>query len=134
MDQERSEPAEGPVGRLLKSAGGFLASLLAIGRTRLELLTVELQLELRRIAGFLVLGFVAVLAAAMALLMAGIAVIVAFWDTHRLLAALGVTLTFLLVAGGALGLLVRGIRAHPRLLEGTLAELSRDVEQLRGRG
>lgn len=122
------------MGRFLKSAGGFLASLVAIGRTRLELLTVELQLELRRIAEFLVLGFVAVLAVAMALLMAGFAVIFFFWDTHRLLATLGVTLTFLVVAATSLGLLVRGFRRHPRLLEGTLAELSRDVEQLRGRG
>jgi uncharacterized membrane protein YqjE len=67
------------------------------------------------------------------MLFAGVAIIVAFWDTHRTLAALLVTGAYLLVAALA-GLQVRSrLRSRPPFLAATLAELSRDEEQLRGR-
>lgn len=130
---QRSD-APGPLGRLIGSAGDLLAGLITIGRTRLELLTVELQLELRRIAELLVLAFVALMAGGIGLLMGGLSIIFAFWDTHRLLAAGLVTATFLALAAVAALLLARRVRDRPRALEGTLAELARDAEQLRGRG
>lgn len=134
MGEDGSDAAPGPIGRLLRSAGGFLAGLLAIARTRLELLGVEVQLEVRRVASLLVLGLASLLAAGMALLMAGLAVIFAFWDSHRVLAAVGVTATFLVLAVVSAAFLARRLRAGPRPLEGTLAELARDIDQLRGRG
>jgi uncharacterized membrane protein YqjE len=134
MSERSNAPAAGPLGRLIGSAGDLLASLLTIGRTRLELLTVELQLELRRIAELLVLAFVALLAGGMGLLMGGLSIIFAFWDTHRLLAAGLVTATFFALAALAVFLLARRVRDRPRALDGTLSELARDAEQLRGRG
>ena len=51
MDESAGRGSQqGPIGRLLRSASELLATVLAIGRTRLELLSVELQLELRRVA------------------------------------------------------------------------------------
>jgi uncharacterized membrane protein YqjE len=65
--------------------------------------------------------------------MAGLAVILTFWDDHRVLAAVLVTGTFLGAAAVAALVLARKVREKPAMLEGTLAELGRDSEELRGR-
>jgi uncharacterized membrane protein YqjE len=122
----------GPAGRLLASLTGLLASLLTVARTRIELLTVELELESRRLLTVLALGLVALFAATLGLAMAGVAVIVAFWDTHRLAAAVAVAGVWLAAAMIAGLVLARRIRTRPHFLEGTLAQLARDSEQLRG--
>lgn len=132
MQQPEVEDEAGPAGRLAGSVRGLLTTLLAIGRTRLELLTVEAQLEIRRLAGVLILGVITVYAIGSALLMAGLAVVLAYWDSHRVLAAVLVACGFLAIAAGTGFLAARRLRAAPRFLEGTFAELARDAEQLRG--
>ncbi len=123
----------GPVRQLIASVSGLLATALDIGRTRLELLTVELREEVHRTAELLVLSLAAVLAAAAGVLFAGLAIIFAFWDTHRILAAVLVTLGFFAVAAITALLLRSRLRSRPRFLQATLAELGRDEGQLRGR-
>ena len=122
----------GPIRRLLASTGNLLATVLSIGRTRLELLTVEVQLEIRRTAELAIWLMVAVQAAWVGLIMAAFWVIVFFWDTHRLLAAGLVTAAFLTLALGAALVLIGKIRSKPPFLEATLAELDRDSRRLRG--
>lgn len=124
---------EGPIGRLLASTGGLLASFVEIGRTRLELLSTEVQEEIRRTAGLLVLGFAAVFAAGVGFLLAGLTLIFAYWDTHRVLVSALVTLVFFLAAAAAAWLLSERLRSRPRLLADTLAELERDRDTLRGK-
>jgi uncharacterized membrane protein YqjE len=77
-------------------------------------------------------GFAALFAAAVSLVMIGIAVIVAFWDSHRALAATLVAAAYVGAAVIAGIVLARKIRTKPRMLEGTLRELARDSERLRG--
>jgi uncharacterized membrane protein YqjE len=125
------DPGAEPAGRLLGSVRGLVASLLAIGRTRLELLTVEVQLEIRRVADLLVLALAAVVAAGAGLVMAGLALVLAFWDAHRLLVAVLVTASFLGIAGVAALMARRRLNAASGFLAGTLGELARDAEQLR---
>lgn len=124
------EQETGPIGRFMDSVSALLATLLTIGRTRLELLTVELQLEVRRIAAIILWAVIAACASAMALMLAGLAVIVVFWDSHRVLAAIGVSAAFLATALTAVLVLRARIREKPPLLQGTLAELARDAERL----
>ena len=132
MRNTTPESDEGPIGRLLSSIGNFAATLVTIVRTRLELVTVELQLELARIAGLAVWIAVALVAGAFSLLMAGVVVIIAFWDEHRLLAAVGVTGAYVLLTVIALAVILRRLRSGRRMFDGTLSELVRDAEQLRG--
>lgn len=133
MSSEDDGRPRGPVRQLIASVSGLMATALDIGRTRLELLTVELREEVHRTAEQLVLGLAAVLAAAAGVLFAGLAIIFAFWDTHRILAAVLVTMGFFAVAA-ITGLLLRSrLRSRPRFLQATLAELGRDEGQLRGR-
>lgn len=107
-------------------------TLLATVQTRVELLTTEVSEDLERGVRVLILAFVAALAAILALLLAGITIIVWFWDTHRIGAALGVTAAFLLMAVVAAWLARERLHAKPRLLDATRSELRRDVEALRG--
>lgn len=130
-DVDPSRP--GPVRQLLASASGLLATAVGIGRTRLELASVELREELNRTSELLVWGAVALLAAAGGILFAGLAIVFAFWDTHRTLAAVLVTLAYFGLAAGA-GLSLRSrLRNRPGFLQATLAELSRDEDELRRR-
>lgn len=132
MQQPQAEEEVGPAGRLVGSVRGLLETALAIGRTRLELLTVEAQLEIRRLVDVLILVVITIYAIGSALLMAGFAIVLAYWDSHRVMAAAIVAGGFLLIAAGTAFLAVRRLRAAPGFLEGTLTELARDAEQLRG--
>ncbi|MEO8225620.1 MAG: phage holin family protein [Gammaproteobacteria bacterium] len=118
---------------MIASFSGLLATVVSIGRTRLELLTVELREEVQRVAELLVWGAVALLAAGGGVLFAGLAIIFAFWDTHRLLAAVLVVVGYFVIAAGA-ALLVRSrLRSRRPFLAATLGELVRDEDELRGR-
>jgi uncharacterized membrane protein YqjE len=121
----------GLTGGLFKSLSGFLATLVSVAHTRLQLLTTELQEEVHRAAQLLVWAFIALFAALLAMFLGALAVIFVFWDTHRLLAALIMTGVLLAVAIGA-GLVLRAkIKTRPPLLDSTLAELAKDRDQLR---
>lgn len=124
--------ASGPVARLLGSLSGLLASAVDMGRTRLELLATEVQEEIRRTAALLMLGFVALFAAGMASLMLGLTLVFAFWDTHRVLVSVLVTLAYGLGAVVAAATVSKRLKARPGVLADTLEELRRDRDTLRG--
>ena len=104
----------------------LITQLISLLQVRIELLTTELSGELRRLAVILIWAAVGLLFAFLALLMIITTVIVAFWDTNRLLAVGLVALLFVVLAGLAVWQVLRRVRNGPPLLEGTLAELRRD--------
>lgn len=133
MNSDEHNRGWGPFRRIIGSVSGLLATVVGIGRTRLELLTVEVREELQRTAELLAWGFVALLATGAGILFTALAIIFNFWDTHRILAAILVAGGFFLLAAIA-GLLVRArLRAQSQFLQATLAELARDEAELRGR-
>ena len=123
--------SRGAASRLLRSAVQLLGTVVQAVRTRAELLTIEVEEEFERVGRVLLLGMATLLAGIVSALIAGFVVMLIFWDTHRLAAALAVLGVFLL--GAVLcGIAVhRELRARPRLLEATLTELARDVARLR---
>jgi uncharacterized membrane protein YqjE len=74
----------------------------------------------------LVWAAVGLLFAFLALIMIVATVIVAFWDTNRLLAVGLVAGLFVMLAGIAVWQIVRRVRNGPPLLAGTISELRRD--------
>jgi len=126
-----SEEAQGPATNLLRSLVQLGGTLLAVAQTRVELLTTELSEDLERGLRILLWAMVGLLAGILGLLLAGITVIIYFWDTHRMVAALGVTAVFLVVAAVAGQTFRRHLRQKPRLLDATRAELHHDVAALR---
>ncbi len=137
MAVETHDPRVGagprPVAGLFQSLNHFLATFVAIVHTRLELLTTELQEEVRQVGAILLWAFLAAFAAMMGLFLGALAVIFVFWDTHRLEASLAMVGLFVVVAVVA-GLILRHkLTTKPPLLDDTLAELAKDRDQLKAR-
>ena len=104
-----------------------------IVRTRLELLSLDVEEAKVRLLSILLLGAVAFLCLSLGLVMGAFLLVVAFWDTHRVL-VLGI-LTGGFLGGGLLSLAALAWRAKrgPRLFAGTLGEFGKDSEALRDR-
>lgn len=126
--QSSSRPSAG-LG-LFDSAKALLATLIGIVHNRLELLSTELQEEVRRVALLLLWGAVALFFAFLAIAFAALVILIAFWDDHRLLAAALLAAAFLVLALVA-GFAARNqIAAKPRPFDASLDELAKDREQL----
>lgn len=127
---EAAPGTAGPAGALPRLA----ASLLAIGRIRLELLAIEVQEEKERIVQMLVWAVVTTFLGCFALVFLALFLTVLLWDSHRLLVmGLSAALFLLLAAVGVLRL--RALLAQgPSLLQGTLAELREDSRALQEQG
>ena len=118
---------------LFRSLSNFAGTLVSIVHTRLELLTTELQEEVRLVGEILLWAFVAAFAVMLGLFLAALAVIFAFWDTYRIAASLGMVAVFIAIAVVAALILRQKLRSKPGLLEDTLAELAKDRDQLQVR-
>lgn len=133
MDESSAQRAAAPLTGLFQSLNNFVATLVGIAHTRLQLLTTELQEEVQQVGQLLIWSFVALFAAMMALFLGALTVIFVFWDTHRILAALLMTGAFVLIAVAAALILVQKVKAKPPMLDATLSELAKDRDQLRAR-
>jgi uncharacterized membrane protein YqjE len=129
LPQEQPQSATG----LFQSLSNFAGTLIAIAHTRLQLLTTELQEEVRQVGGILLWAFIAAFTAMLALFLGALAVIFAFWDTHRIAASLAMIGLFIAIAIGAALVLVKKLRSKPPMLDDTLAELAKDRDNLRAR-
>lgn len=108
------------------------ATLLELVWARAELIAVELQEEKERAGQKIVLMALAALFLAMGMLLAAIMVVVLFWDTHRTIAAVGVTLLYLGIGGLALVRLRAMNRGSPPPFAATLGEFANDLKAMRG--
>lgn len=119
---------------IAESVGRIGATLIAMVQTRLELAAVEVQEEMQRFLGYIVLALVSLILFGVALLLAVLLVVAIFWDSYRL-EAIGILAALFAVAGGAVALQVkRSFDARPRLLGATVAELNKDVNFVRNAG
>jgi len=69
----------------------------------------------------------------MGLLLAAFLVVVMYWETHRVLAAGGVTLLYLGIGGWALVRIREMSRNSPPPFAATMSEFANDLRLLRGR-
>jgi uncharacterized membrane protein YqjE len=133
MEQPDDGTPRGAPGGLFRSVSNLLATLIGIAQTRFELLTTELQEEIQHAAGLLVWGFIALLAAGVGLVFVGVTVIVIYWESSRVSAAIWVTGGFLALAAIAVTVLLTKVRSKPRLLDATRTELAKDRAELESR-
>jgi len=108
----------------------MLATLLELGSTRLELVSIELQEQIEHAAGVLLWGVAAIFFAALTVLLVALTIVIAFWDQHRLLVACLVTGAFASIALTAVVVVRRRLRTRPRFLAATAEELKRDAAAL----
>lgn len=126
-------PAEEEVPRphgLFDSLRALLATATELLQTRLELAGTEVEEQVARLASLLIWSIVALFLGFTAIVLIAIALIVAFWDTHRVLVAGGLAGLFAILAGVALANLSAQLRDRPRLFQATLDELAKDRQRL----
>lgn len=122
-----SDPSPGP-----PPARGLLQVAFEALRTRLDLAAVELEIQLLLLVRLLAWFLGALACALLGLLCAATALVVALWNTHRMLGLLGGSLVFLGLAAllGYLGL--RTLRRESGPLDGSLGELAEDARRAGG--
>ena len=120
-----------PEAGLFASLRRMLATLSELLQTRLELVSVEVEEQLQYALELMLRSVAAIFFATTALLLLALTVVIAFWDSHRLLAAVLVTVAFLVAAlAAALGVR-RRLRRRPKFMAATVAELGGDADALR---
>lgn len=117
-------------GGLFESLRTLSLSLVGIVHTRLELLSTEIAEEREHLISLLVLMLLALFCLGVGVALLAMLIVVAFWESHRLLALGGVTGFFLLAAAGMAWLALHKSRTRPRLFAASLAELSKDRQRL----
>jgi uncharacterized membrane protein YqjE len=110
----------------------MLATLIELVHARLELVGVELQLEVQRATSLLLWAFAAIVCGIVTVVLLAVTVLIAFWDTHRLLAAGCITTVFAFSSIGMALYVRRRLHSRPHLFGSTLEELKRDQAALRG--
>lgn len=115
---------------LMASVKRLLSTLVSIASTRLELLANELQEERLRLTQMLLFALFALFCFGLGILLLTVFIVVLFWDDHRL-AVTGALSAIFFALGLLMVLLLRSkAKAKSRLFSASLAELSRDREQL----
>jgi uncharacterized membrane protein YqjE len=107
---------------------GLLHILLSMVGTRLELAAIDVETHAQATLNAMLLAFVATVLGLIAFAFAGMAVIVFFWDTHRIAAAAGVTGSYVLLAALLAWRAHVGWRSRPAAFSGLLRELALDRE------
>lgn len=115
---------------MFESLKTLSVSLVGMVHTRLELLSTDIAEEREHLITLLVLALVALFCLGVGVVLLAILIVVVFWESHRLLALGGLTGLFLAVSAGLGWLALYKIRTKPKLFAASLAELSKDRQQL----
>jgi len=111
---------------LLASVRALFSTLLGIAHTRLELLANELEEERLHLTRLLVYGLLALFFFGLGVLTLSLLIVVAFWDTHRFAAIVGVSLAHLGIACYCVTSARHLLARKPKLFSATLAEFGKD--------
>ena len=114
---------------LTQSLRNLGATALGVLKARAELLVTEIEEERLRLLELLAWGVAAALFFVFGLVMLSLAVVVAFWDTHRLLAAVILGAAYIVIAV-VLFAIARSRVQRPRLFAASLEELGKDRDRL----
>ena len=115
---------------LFVSIKTLAGTVLAIGQTRLELLSNDLEEERARLTSMLLWTLIALFCATLAVVLATLFVVVVFWDSYRLQAISVMTGIFVVCAVLAWRFVCKLSGSKPRIFSASLAELNKDREQL----
>jgi hypothetical protein len=115
---------------LLSSIKGLASTGASIAQTRLELLSVDVQIARNKFISLLVMIVSALFFLFFGLVMLALFIVIYSWEADRMMALGLLTGAFLLVGLILTLLIVQSLRTMPRLFEASIAELARDREAL----
>ncbi|QWE21437.1 phage holin family protein [Polynucleobacter sp. AP-Kolm-20A-A1] len=115
---------------LLTSIKGLAATGASIAQTRLELLSVDVQIARSKFISLLVMIVSALFFLFFGLVMLALFIVIYSWETDRMMALALLTGAFLSIGCILALLIMQSLRKMPRLFEASIAELSKDREEL----
>ena len=133
MNEPEANSPEMQSSSLLKSVQRLFTTLLEMTFTRFELFLMEFEDALAGLVSQLLWAFVALLAAGAALFIGALALIFAFWDTHRILVSVLVMIGFLTLAAFAALQVLAKRRLKRNYFAATLNQFAKDRELLKVR-
>jgi uncharacterized membrane protein YqjE len=131
MSESSTDSAAGAATGLFHSLRQLLATMIGIAHTRMELLTTELREEVQSAVGIVIWALVALFTLMIALMLGGLTVVFAYWETHRVLAAALVAASFFALTVVAVIVIVIKVNSNPGFMETTLSELKKDAQALK---
>lgn len=130
MSEQRSGEAAGAHGGLFPALKNLAATLVASGRTRLELLTNEFEEEKLRAVRLLLLTQGMMFCLGVGILL-GVGLLALVFREHAPLVVGACAALFLLLAGVLYGAVQRSAHRPQRAFAASLAELEEDLRQLK---
>lgn len=121
-----SSDAEAPKPSIKKLGGAFVDLL----HGHLELLGIEFQEEKARTFRLFLLAGISLIFGLLVLVGLSAAVVIAFWETHRMAAILSLCLTYALLMALCIGRAIRLAKECATPFQATLEEIARDRERL----
>jgi len=115
---------------LLSSIKNLVSTGVSIAQTRLELLSVDVQIARNKFISLLVMIVSALFFLFFGLVMLALLIVIYSWESDRML-ALGLLTSAFIGVGLILGLLImQSLRNMPKLFEASIAELAKDKAEL----
>jgi uncharacterized membrane protein YqjE len=115
---------------LLSSIKNLVSTGASIAQTRLELISVDVQIARSKLISLLVMIVSALFFLFFGLVMLALLIVIYSWESDRMM-ALGLLTSAFLSVGLILSLLImQSLRTMPKLFDASIAELAKDRESL----
>jgi uncharacterized membrane protein YqjE len=119
---------------IIETVGRIAGTMLAMVETRMELAALEIEEESQRLLKFFMLALLSLILFGIAMVLVSLTIILVFWDSYRLQAALVLAALFGVAGTVAMMKLRKAFATRPRMLASTVAELNKDVNYFRNAG
>jgi len=115
---------------LITSIKNIVATGISIAQTRLELLSVDVQIARSKTISLLVMIVCALFFLFFGLVMLSLLIVIYSWETNRILVLSLLTSSFIAIGLILAFLVMQSIRTMPKLFEASIAEFAKDREEL----
>ena len=115
---------------LITSIKNIVATGISIAQTRLELLSVDVQIARSKTISLLVMIVCALFFLFFGLVMLSLLIVIYSWETNRILVLSLLTSSFIAIGLVLAFLVMQSIRTMPKLFEASIAEFAKDREEL----
>ena len=115
---------------LFHSLKRLLASLIGIAKTRAELLSLEVEEEVERLARLALCAILSLFFLGVAVVLIAILIVVAFWENDKLLALSLLAFFFAIIGLYSGALFLKKAKSRSRFFSQSLDEFSKDLSEL----
>ena len=115
---------------LLSSIKNLVTTGASIAQTRLELISLDVQIARTKFISLLVMIVSALFFLFFGLVMLALFIVIYSWESDRMMALGLLTSAFLLIGLILVALIMQSLRTMPKLFEASIAELAKDREAL----